>query len=715
MTISRQITPFATPNITIGGIPIPAQSFDWSFVPGPIPFKRQITVTNELADRIRDLSNPTTISVRVEGRVGDREANYSDKYESIWIVEERKPDPYHSTFEIADRRVRWEGRRWTWSANITWRENAFGDGRQSMDVREPGILREQWDRFQEFRYLPWSKKKQEAAAQEGGSDGSDADRPWTALELLVWCLYDINGKMPAVIAKDNEVIQENLSWRESPVQQVISELCTLARVQIGVYSSGEIYVYPIEELVDANQYLPSRPPLANSPIPYFQDKSRIRPESCRIHFEQLREVAIIGENDEPGTSLPDSPMPPRRLPGRLTQQDFQRGRAVVAYNVVQIPRDVEIDGILYKRNQWVPMKTYLRGIGLDEEVVRRGYFSNLLAFDHAVRAAGRGVSDPPDFQRLMEAIAVKRCYRRYWQIDPYWVRRWESWQASRASIVDPVTRYALPSPVWADMAFVPTVFPPAAGRNKGLWKKKVWNYRVDDEDPNRENSAQPGTLAVVDSQLGIVQAVVPVDPDNVIEQIIPSYIENPPEYSPAAGDILWNDAYLSETHVFDAVVSVTPATGIFEPERKERERPSDKRYFTVEIPGEEGSKGPVHEWLMSEEVARFSTPLGEEVAEGGLPETPVNLAILVATAQAQASIVAHSYRDRWSGYAVFPGVDKSKLTLFGACRSIRVSFNTAQGLRTTYDMTEPPATPQLTQLLPPAVRQYIYRQLPQQA
>lgn len=684
---------YRKPKILVNNIPLMAPLFSWSFQPGANPHRQFWVVPNEIAAQLKRLANPVTVTAEIHGAIGGRETVERLTLKNMWIIQFRRVDAAHEAMEIADVRSRWRGRRWTNTANRTWRANDFGSINPEFDFGDsddPASLRAIYDRFQRFRYLPWSVN----------FDSS----PKTALQLLIECLQDL-GHSPVVTAPENNVVFENRFTEEETVQSVLTELANQARADIAVDADGSIRVYPIDETPPSWAFPNTE--AVGAGVLYRQDLRRFRPAAANVRFRARREVAVLNTDEYPDVVPYASATSPIIGPIRdgITQEDYLTGKAVACYNVVQLPLDYTSEvGVIYKRGTWIPMAEFLALINLSEDEIRALWWEDLLEMQHAVIAADqqRGLSDP-DPRKMMEVQAIRKHWRQSWQMDPYWVTRWESWDTKRAALVDPITRTAAPAPLWTYFTHVPTVFPAAAARHIGLWKKRAVVYR---QNPEANQQATHGTVQPEDPQLGVFRVEFPPDPDATITTVLPFGLteESIPEYSPAAAQFLWLGARIEPDHRVTTVVSTTPAVNA-------NDVPDDDRYFSVVL-GTEG-EGPEVEWLEPIEYARFAHPIGLEEDDPVLPlariDAPVNLPILVAAAQSRATVALNTYIDRIAGNAVFPGIGNTRL--FSNCRGITVTLNKS-GLRTSYDMTQPPVDPLLVNNLTAEQRQYLYQQLP---
>lgn len=704
---ARAEVTFSAPRVTIGGVALYAQHFEWAVIPGPAPYRNTFQFLEGDVARVLALTNPTTLSVRVSGAVNGKPETLDLTINDVWIQQARKVDAFHWLVEFADLRCRWEGQRFTFTANRAARVNAFGDGIVSLDPSDPASVRAQFDRFERFRYEPWSVNRDDVLRAINGE--GFAFGPWTALQLLRIVLGEVYvGAGLSVSVADNGVVVEGMEWIEEPVQQVITELASLARVRIAVTLAGEVHVYGADTELTPSAVMPTtRPPIAGGVL-YFTDQSRIRPESATVRFAKRREVRILA-TDPPSNLTEYRPTQP------LLQRSGTPWKTIGAYNVAKLPRDITHNGRLYQRETWVPMTLFLEMVGVADEVVRKMWFSDLLATHLAVTRAGRALN-APDPIKLMEALAIKASYRQHYRIDPYWVSRWDDWDTRRCTVIDGYTQFTATSPVWCDFLLRPNLY--ANEHMQGRWKFRAFNYPLAEHNPNRTSSKSVATLKIVDKAAGVVGIDFPRDADAAIDDFLPGCFDNLPTISVGASGeaYYWQDGQkpttMRESFELEAIISTTPAVD------DDHDMPNDSRFHSLSTKPE-GGKGPPWEWFYSGEVARVPYPQGLDVEgtvdadalRAAMAGEPVNGKILEAIAQGQIATMSQSWRDRWAGYVEYPGCDVTKLRPFSAVHGITIRFDNRRGLTTTYDLTEPPPEPQLISLLTPDMRRAVYRQL----
>jgi hypothetical protein len=736
------------PELKIGGVPI-QHGFNWSFVPGAAPFRTTITVDNAISSQIAVLENPVTITGKWHGNIAGKDEFIDLSLQKIYIQEPRRINANQVAWELADRRREIVGHTVTIRANVTWRVNDMGSGLpDSVGDETPAVLREQFDRFALYRYIPYTKNPL-------------TDKPWTAHELL---LKVLRSEFDTVVDEgfDLGYIQENIIWEEIPSTQAITHLAALCRENVSVDKNGVVYVYPAVDIVSgAENVMPlERPPLDGGII-YRADLSRIRPGQLIIKFPRLEEVRLVNVFNDPQATVvqasENAPWPIAATDSntgiKYSQEDIDAGKVVGCQNVIQLPLDTEINTDegpeTFMRGTWVSMESYLPAVGLTDALVRKLWFGTMLEVYHAGVDAEQGDLEQLDPLKLQEAAAIRAHYRQSWQIDPYWVVRWTTWDTNRAGIIDSVTRYRLPTPLWANYCVVPKVRLPQHARYPGIWKQKAYNVLVKDDDEEQlegvveesegkqtEGAFTAGKISKVDEKIGIFSVQYPRAVDQTVSEIIPSAVDNLPEGSPDSNRMIFLGSRLKSWHTLEAVISVTPAVksktvklsseqaferGLDENESEIEEEDPELAWLRFIINPKDAGKGPLVEFKSSIEVARYpilrglsgeQRQLSEEALSQGLP---INTGMLAAIAQVEANKIMHTFKDRLSGYAVFPGVDVGKLKLFGPCRAIKIIWSPTQGLRSEYDLTIPPTPPDLVQQgVPEALQRFVQRRLPQE-
>jgi len=704
--------PFEKVSIWLEGVPLTKQAFSWSFLPGPSPYVCFLTFPNELHRAVSQLSNPVTVTIVADGEIAGKKEKDTIKIENLYLIEGRQEDKYHWSWELRDSRFLWRGEKITLKANRTWKTNLFAEG-ETVTGKDPGALRLQFVRYAKYRYIPWSLKNEA--------------KPWTALELLEEAFNQLPGPKPGQWPPDNGFIQENIAFEEEDSVSVLSTLCNMARVNIGIDLAGNPYIYSIDELdkKNINNFIPLDRMIVEGGVVYRENRHRIRPPRCQVKFRKKQEVIVRFQPQDYRYQAKDNKRWALTSTSNITQKLIDEGRAVCCQNVVRLPNDIQYGGKWYQRNTYMLLNDYLSAIKLTEKQIREAWFKDLLLIYHAGLGNSSvtvGAQGELDLQAAMQVRALQRAYRRIWQIDPYFVQRWESWEAIRCAVVDAVTGFSSPSPVWQDICILPQLRPPTIKRvqAKLFNVHGGYNWIIFEKDPKRIAPLTVASISILDAELGIFEVTFPDYINSVIHDIIPSAVTIPPSVAPTAPLHTWEGCHLREQFEFETIISVVPALD-------KKGKMTEDQFQSVKVSNRtRPAKGPEIEYLSTLEVARFPVLMGLSEQNLGLGKTklseakaaiardlPINLGYIVPLAQAEASRIFLGYIDRWAGYASCAGVDMKKLKLFGQCQRITITWNENDGgLKSFYDLTQRPGPPELQNFLPTYAKKYLYKQLP---
>jgi len=711
MSQSISVAPIKPPQvlpecvIKIGGVAIPEQSFRWGFPAGIAPYRGSFRVPYGLVSQIEKISNPTTIDLNIKGTILAKRADLALQVKNLYIEEIKGDDLSHFLVVISDRRSRLRGQKVTISANITRKENRFAEG-QKGTTKEVGTakLREEMDRYSIYRYDDWS---------------INGTRTWTAYQLLKDALKQI-GISRISGGVDNGFVTENIVFEEEDATTVIPQLLAWSRLNIGLDASGNYYLFSADDTPNSIAGLVPNSPLLGQSTLYKQDLSRVRPSVVTVQYRKKQEVfvrAMALENQGLSTTTGPFSVPIWTEKG-ITQQHKNEGRVVGCINVIKIPYDIQINGEWRQRGTYCDIKEYFTAIKMNENTVREGWFVDKLLLKHAFinkKTENAPYLGAPDMLASQEVYAIKSAYRQLYQIDPYWVKRWKSWECVRCSVADPVSGFQLPSPVWTDYCIIPKVRLPEIAKRKDLHAKAAYNVLADRDDADREHSSTLATIQVVDQELGIFRVVFPPLLDAVIQEIVPFAVDPLPGIAGNISPTFWGQAKPRESHVLETVITAVPALD-------KNLKSTDDQFLKISVVSAKKSKGPEIEYLSNLEVARYPLALGiSDHAQSGVDKAtaeraialdmPINSQYLLPLATGESDQIFWSYKDRWAGIAEYAGCDPDKLKLFPGCQSITIQFSPTNGLSTRYDCMQP-QTPEIGTILPKKVREYLYRQIP---
>lgn len=172
----------------------------------------------------------------------------------------------------------------------------------------------------------------------------------------------------------------------------------------------------------------------------------------------------------------------------------------------------------------------------------------------------------PDPVWLARIAAFKAHYRQTYRIDPFYLDRFYSIAAVRASVVDPASGTRQPAQAWSDYTIVPSE------RAKKLdgWGDCFLGASVRGYAQRLDNGhACPITVKILNEQQGIIRLDFQIDPNGSFVETLPSYVENQPNADVSGkraprwfGEAQRNpdmDTVLSPNHGVAVVMTVAPS------------------------------------------------------------------------------------------------------------------------------------------------------------
>lgn len=674
------------PSLLLGGVPMVAQGFTWSLIPGPYPYETTITVPKgALSDAVAALTNPTYIELRVWGGV---EPNYKTdlfRIENIYIEKGDEIDDYHVAWRIADQRWALRGRKIYCSYNKTRVKNQVGFTVTS-PPNDPASLRAYVDTYAIGRYLPWSVN----------SDGL----PYTVAEILAMELKKQGIDAPEQSNFRMSYYVENVEYHGADVYSVIADLLAKSRLNLGIKLDGSLELYSLDFFDESEVYLLKTIVQTKKTSPgrlWRQDLKRVRPPFVSVLFEKKRETWVTASQSS--ETIGNNPLPV--VPNSIwTQMDIDDRRAIGCENVVRVPYPLEYNGKRFQIGEYVPFWKFLAALGITETDVQTRWFGNTLEMylAYIFTAQSGGVQLESNYNLAAQICgAIRGHYRRVYQIDPYHMDRIERWETRQVSVIDTYSRFTPPSPLYADYCIVPKVRTPSVAKRTASWTHLAYNWLVNTEDAKREK-ATAGTVRVVSQPLGVFEVSYPPDIFGAVAEIIPSAVNNLPSIVPgiSAG---WLSASLATLHNMDTVLSIVWAVD----ERDKFDSP--KKYFRVSCDyNKYPATGPAIEFVSNLEYARYAVDRPSENITSG---EPINKGILEGLAMMESAKIYNQYLDRVVGLVVFPGKYDFRLT--GNCKAVSYSFTEGRGLETIIDLRDIPPTPRTEQRLSQSEINYIHR------
>lgn len=686
--------PLAEPKVIVGDVPIESQNFVWSFQVGTRPYITNFTVAKgPRNDALKAIQNPTKIEIHASGGISQFEERVII-IENVHLLQPKEIDPYSVTWEVADTRFSWRGKKMYCCYNKTRAKNEVSVFAQAGE-RDPAIIREPFNTFAVGRYLPWSVK----------SDG----KPFTVLEILYKELEAAGIQYIEDIEEDKSYILENVEYEGIEFSTAMEELCARSRMQVGILPDGMLETFSLDFFdsnADALELLKTRPKTKPG-ILYQQEMKRLRPRQIIVKFEKKVETRIIVSTSQ--NLAADTPLPVLPHWKQLwTEEDIAARRVIGCENVICSPAQIysNILGREFQIGEYVPVWAFLEALGLTETIVRTYWFAGGLEqyLSQAYTFAGGGSHILENYDLAAHVCgAIRSHYRRTFQIDPYYMNQIKSWEARRVAVIDNYSHYSPPSPLWVDYCIVPKLRIPTVAKGLTSWSTFATNWIADNYDPYRTKPT-PGTIGVYLQALGIFNVNFPSDLTQVVQEIIPSAVDNVPVLKIAETNNIWANASLRAAYTLESIISVIWAAD------KKADNPYnfEKKYYPCQFTYSDG-QGPEIEYLSKSEFARFPCKSMDEsgnIISANVQE-PVNLSIVNALANSEAAKLENQFKDRWVGFCTYPG--EFSFTCWGNISAVRIILSPGGGLETEVDARGIPPAPQLPQTLPQSVINYLYK------
>lgn len=693
------MTYWPKPRITIGDVPIVLQGFSWSLTAGVLPFMIQIRVDADSSRLLESVRNPTIIRTEAYGGTQGIPVQTVREFQQVYLVEPKPVDNFHYNWTIADVRFSWRGKKMNYSYNKTRQKNERGISVGVPPV-DPGSIRRQFDTFSVGRYINLS------------TSDTRSGRPWTMIEIIQQQFFEQGINFSPSTTDSGDYIVENVEAQGVDIYRGLADLLSRARLQLGIRRTGEVYVYSIDfyneasiqNLFNQQDTIKTRPGRL-----YREDKKRIRPKLIQVYFEKKEEIRVVGVRSD--GYIREGPLPVPVNDPVWRRREISNWRVIGAENVMPVPYPILsiVSRRLYNIGEYIPIWEYMRSLipEMPEEWIRSYFFASGLEnrYARAIESAlGVEIERTNDVFAQRITNVLRQHYRKTYQIDPYYMDRIARWEARRVGVIDNFSRYTPPSPLFSNYAVIPTRRHPALARRQALWDSQVYNYIVDDEDPNRR-SATVGSINIVNQALGIFTISYPPLIDFVWQRIIHSALDPLPYPSLSQPTPLLSETNLSENHTLDTVISVVWYTDRFS------RFGGRAKYFFVNLNyNEQGGEGPDIEYLSRLEYARYQCrELDENGGEIQNPDIPVNQGILQNLAQAEGAKLINQYRDRYSGHLTIAGWPE--IELHANMKSVTYSFSPRSGAETSIDMREIPPSPSLEQVLDQNTINYLFRQV----
>lgn len=706
------------PGLFINDIPAIAQSVVWGLTPGPVPYETVIRFPFSFNERLLALENPVEMTWISDHGINE----LSEKqmvFKNLYLHDPRIVSEFYVDWKISDARFKFRGKKAFYAKNVTRIRNELetidAPTNEKIGLLNASQLRQPFDTIKKGRYL------ENSIRNELGENNGGALKVSQVLQIIISNL-DLNLDL-SKLQDDGDYIIENMIAQGDDIHTALATLLKRNRLQMGIRKNGSLTAYSVDFFDDGNiqaiSEIQDQVKVSPGRI-YKQNLKNIRPKKIRVLFEKLRETRVVLK--EPGQSniAPNVPFV-LDIPGRPTEairpeapftgpalifneDDIENRRVISCINVIRSPfipanfRDVVRIG------EYMKIEDFFAIIGITEEFVRDKWFSSKLELD-LNKILGGQIPNQPEAVATMTAGAIRQHYRQVFMIDPFHMDSIKEVQARRATIIDTFSGRRRPSELWTNLCFFPRGRDVEKARGRVVNAKHAVNYIVNDVDPLRE-SPTPGTINIIDNDLGVFNVSFPPVTDTMIASVVPSAMQTLPEATPggnfAGASLLLGNHSLKDSHTLETIVSTIWRYDKNGKEYSlESEEGKDSVYYdiTYDFSGELGeSLGPEIEFLCTKEYARYDE-------KGKLS----NNEVIQAIADVEASKIMHQFKDRFKGTVELPGLVDLELT--GNMNGIFYSMADGAPPKTTINMENTPYEPELAQVLPDTVRRTILKQI----
>jgi hypothetical protein len=672
--------------IIIDGLPLSsADDVIWELRPGLAPAIAEFTRKREVVEQWLANTDGRFVNMEFDGRI----------FKKLRILRPIQIDPWHVTVRVGDRRVRWKNARIFGRFNLRREVNdvlRIVDLLRDVDAVELSeqTKKDNLEAIQKQRYRQWSIR----------TNGE----VYTAKTLAILCMkallieleedagdFDEEG---ANACPDNGDVPDLQEFIGAKVEESIGPLLQRAELQTTVDEDGKIRFYdPYAK--------PTFPRIDVKAGAYrVPDLSRIQPSEIECVALVERDRRIVWERTPTQETAPPDKLKPSSDPATR----------LLCRNVLKLPLDTTIYGIVYKIGTWVPIEDALAGWGIPEADVRALWFfgGEGLKYKYARRIStlGKVYYDPSWLRRVQSILS---CYRQTFQLDKSLLDMVRSWNTETVSIIDPVSHKRQPTPVfmqWYDL------FPasPLIAKNGPVDKCGENLSSFTDKVDGFERSLLPASYEAAPASatmenpvdIGIFRITMLQSIDGAVAERIPSNVDNELNiFDPGVRQQLQfttKNMRLSSGFRLEVIISTiegAPNSDEDDPVR------AKKLFYRKKFVGFEKGGGGKVTIFVRQDTARID--------ENG---NMVNGDQMDAIMSAEATACRRSYDDRPVGTPTFPHDAADDWKLRGHLRAIRFIRSKNGATSVIVDATEPEVQINPIRYMPQSVRQFLQRAIP---
>lgn len=698
-------------SLTSGGIEVvlDCEHFEIPIVAGARSPRASFTVSNEASIQLDRWSagQRADIGVLIDTVYLDGGLQtLRQRFVGLRLIEKTEaPDPWNTTWILADRRYPWERRKLFYRFNVTRHANAATIAPQTSGVAVD------WDLVKQWRYMPGQLKQKGAFAFNDTKTRDDpyaTAEPWTALAAARKVLSDLgvtDGELQVEL-EDNGVVVENMLFNGDSAPSIIDALLAHARAGLTwLPQLGKFVIY--SQAID-NPAVQSHGGRLFSMLglvedggwPIRQDLRAMAPEKYRYHIQPDYEIRFSYDEQQPSkTAL-----------------------AFTLQNVVKLPENVTFEGKFYAAGTYVPLDDAIDMWIADEAPIlssnfevsvaelRRDFFVGKVMTQFVSQLHSNDGSD----KWIRRWTLLTNSYRKLFRIHPDWMDRIEAWQPSLSSVADPVTGHRVRSRVIMDYVFRPTVRGATGEKTRAEAENKgglqVANWFADIKDVKDS----PFWIKIINHDLGVFAIEEFHDMEGLEDWYYPGRVDDIPSLN-MSSDETWQFAKLADEFKLDVVLSVILS------------EPSDASRFLVleretSMTNASGSKtkgnGIVQDVFVFDDHARYQwtnetaaaiDAAGKLRIEGAklLPQAEQTITAVVDALQARFE---ETWAERVSGKFTVPGFDPALHRPIGPMNVVVFSFDAESGAWTSLQIDDRTPPPSLREKLPPSVRAFVYHE-----
>ena len=502
----------AKSTVTLGGVPLVGNSgIGWQLTTGTAPFQTTFQVTTEDWKR---LAGRTGQDHPLDLEITDhRDERITIRH--VYILHRLPSDSEaRVTFLVADR-------RWLLPYSFILRD--FNITKKSGDRSYLGVVPfAVQDSVDLYDFKEYSLRS--------GTTRWDAR---SALESVLSAAAPGWWFVESFPTKQEQAIQ-NVVLRDTSDVAIQRMLSFVPGAEVYCDTDGFLRIIDATDLSASEEYRKDLPPeLRDGQVSELVDRSALRPRNVKVHY--VREVECAFTYADAITKPPPDPKLPYMenvMPTVDPETDV----------LVRDPITGKIGTVTVPMGTWVQFDELLsawnntRPAGCAEwktDTIRKYWVSGGLE-GILGGTADKGIPDLVANANIsMRVAAIRAHWRRTFRINPRYVDRIRDIQAVRVSPLDPVTGARAASPVWAEMAIIPTskgeILAPRKDGSKSGWTRNVSSIPGDGENL-RDYTQSPARVSMIDRDQGILRVDFVPSMYGTDAQILPSPLVNSENY-----------------------------------------------------------------------------------------------------------------------------------------------------------------------------------------